>query len=288
MSIQLKSKFCSFNQFNAQTFLLTAVTVLLCSAGWSQSYTSRAGDSINPQFYISAGLFYPNMTTSLRVDSKIGIGTEIGLEDDLNLSEDVGVFRIDGLIRLTENSQLRATYTRIHRDRNLRLEEDIKFGDRVLEEGSNVGYNFDVDYIGATYRYNFFNQENWSAGLSAGLRGIFISTQFDGQLNALQFTEKATFTAPAILFGAHGSAYLTPRLLARYSLEMLYLTISDISINIVESNAAVEYYIFKNVGIGLAYSTNNYRLTNLPLWGDSDGKVNFEFSGFNLYFSARF
>jgi len=185
---------------------------------------------LTPSF--SAGMFYPNMNTSLRIDTAIGIGTEIGLEDDLNLSEDLGVFRIDGLVRLTENSQLLATYTVINRERSLVLQEDIVFGERVLEAGSGVKYNFDVDYIGATYRYSFFNQKNWNAGLSVGLRGVLIKTKFEGQLNTNQFVDQITLNAPAILFGVHGSAYITPRLLARYSLEVFYLKISDISINV--------------------------------------------------------
>ena len=204
-----------------KTIFLLLITLLICDIGWSQSYTSREGDSINPKFYVWAGLFYPNMNTSLRVDSALGLGTDIGLENDLNLKEDLGVFRIDGLLQLTENSQLAVAYTAILRDRRFTLEKDIEFGDKTIEAGSNVGYEFNVDYVGATYRYNFFNEQNWNAGLSVGLRGVFIDTAFDGRINDMNYREEATFNAPAILFGVHGSAYLTPRLLARYSLEVL-------------------------------------------------------------------
>ncbi|MFT4850749.1 MAG: hypothetical protein ACI83B_003309 [Sediminicola sp.] len=271
-----------------KTIFLLLITFLICDIGWSQSYTSREGDSINSKFYVWAGVFYPNMNTSLRVDSAIGIGTEIGLENDLNLEEDLGVFRIDGLVQLTENSQLALTYTAMKRNRRFTLEKDIEFGDTSFEAGSNAGYEFNVDYVGATYRYNFFNERNWSAGLSGGLRGVIINTSLEGQLNDTNFKETAKFTAPAILFGVHGSAYLTPRLLARYSLEAFYLKIDDIKINIVEANASVHYFIFKNVGLGLAYSTNNYRVQNVPLWGDSEGKIDFNFGGLNMYLTSRF
>jgi hypothetical protein len=168
------------------------------------------------------------------------------------------------------------------------LDKNITFGDTVFELYSNVGYEFNVDFVGATYRYNFFNQKNWNAGLSAGLRGVLISTSIDGGLNDMNFREEANFNAPAVLFGVHGSAYLTSRLLARYSLEVFYLKINDIKLNILESNASVHYFIFKNIGLGLAYSTNNYRLTNVPLWGDSEGKINFNFGGLNMYLTSRF
>lgn len=262
--------------------------MLMSQHGWSQSYVSREGDTINPRFYVWAGLYYPNMNTALRIDTQIGLGTEIGLEEDLELSEFLGVFRMDAMMRLTENSQLLGTYTGIKRSRRLTLNRDIQIGSREIDSGSNVRYNFDVDYIGATYRYNFFNEPNWSAGISGGLRGIIINTSISGQVNNDSFKESFRFTAPAVLVGIHGSAYLTPRLLARYGLELFYLKINDIQVNIVESNASVHYFIFKNVGLGLAYSTNNYRLTNLPLWGETEGKINFQFNGFHLSLTSRF
>ena len=131
-----------------KTVFLLLITFLICDIGWSQSYTDREGDSINPKFYVWAGLFYPNMNTSLRVDSALGIGTEIGLENDLDLQEELGVFRLDGLVQLTENSQLAVTYTSMNREKRFTLQKNIEFGKTLFQEGSNVGYNFNVDYIG--------------------------------------------------------------------------------------------------------------------------------------------
>jgi len=131
------------------------VLLFLTTVLTAQSYTSREGDSINPRFYVSAGFYYPNMNTSLRVDSKLGLGTEIDLEDDLRLPEDLGVFRIDGLVQLTKNSQLAVAYTGIKRKQGVFLERDIKFKDTVFQANSGVEFKFNVDYVGATYRYNF-------------------------------------------------------------------------------------------------------------------------------------
>ena len=276
-------------KFDSKKFIFLLLTVLfIYDIGWSQSYSSREGDSINPRYYLWSGLYYPSLNTSLRVDTKTGIGTEIGLENDLKLSEELGVFRFDGMVRLTENSQLSLVYTGLKRSKSAVLEKDIKFGDTIFEANLRTRYKFNVDYFGATYRYNFFNERNWNAGLSGGARVVYINTSIRGELNGMERGKEVSYTAPAVLLGVHGSAYLTPRLLARYSLEMFYLKIDDIRINIIESNASVHYFIFKNIGLGIAYSTNNYRLTNLPLWGDSEGKVNFEFGGLNMFITSRF
>ena len=267
--------------------LLLLVFTTFTADLFSQSYRSREGDSINPRFFAKAGFYYPNLTTSLRVDGR-RLGTEIGLEDDLGLTEDLGVFRADVLYRLSENSSIVATYTKINRDRSVLLEEDVEFDDVVFEEGSGVLFNFDVDYVAATYRYSFFNELNWNAGASAGLRGVFINTGLEARLNNLSKSVNSSFVAPALLLGVHGSAYLTPRLLAQYSLEFFWLEIEGIKINILESNAAVTWFFTKTVGVGLAYSTNNYRVQDIPFSDKFTGKINFYFGGLNAFLAARF
>lgn len=254
----------------------------------AQSYESREGDSINPRFYLNSGFFFPNIDTGLRIDSSLGIGTEINLEDDLKLDENIEVFKFGALVRVSPRSQLLAGFTAIDRSQSLSLEEDIEVGDTIFYAGSNAKIKFDVNYFALTWRYSFFNEKNWNAGLSFGARVMDINTSFNALLNDDSYFVEEGIIAPAVLFGVHGSAYLTPRLLARYSLEYLYLDIKGIDITVLESAATVSYFIFKNVGLGLGYSTNNYRLKNIPLSDDFDGKVIFGFGGFNLFLTARF
>lgn len=269
-------------------FLLFLILLFASSSDvQSQSYADRQGDSINPRFYFKAGYYNPNLSTTLRIDGR-RLGTEIGLEDDLGLSEDLAVFRADAFIRLGRNSDLVIIYTKINRDRELTLKEDIEFEDVIFEEGSGVKFNFDVDYFAASYRYSFFNNLNWKAGASAGLRGVFINTGFEARLNDAFTSSKADFVAPALLLGFHGSAYLTPRLLARYALEFFWLEIEGVKINILESNASVTWFFSKNVGIGLAHSTNNYRVEEIPFGSDFKGRVRFNFGGINAFLAARF
>lgn len=281
----------STNHLNKYLFLCFAVCFYLCSTGniLAQSYTTVEGDSINPRAYITAGYYFPKINTSLRIDNVLGIGTEIGLED-LGLEEDKSVFKVDGVIRVSPKSQLAITYTTINRNSKATLEKDIKVGDTTFLEGSGIGIKFNVDYFALTWRYSFFNQKNWNAGLSLGARAVSINTGFKALLNTdsdnFTYEESTSLTAPAILFGVHGSAYLTPKLLARYSLEYFYLSVSGIDINVIESNFSVQYFFFKKFGLGLAYSTNDYQVNDIPI-GDFNGKVDFNFGGMNLFLTAR-
>ncbi|MCO4822628.1 MAG: hypothetical protein KC469_11205 [Flavobacteriaceae bacterium] len=282
----------AINNLKKQLLLSIAVGLFLCSTSniIAQSYTTVEGDSINPRAYVTMGYYFPRINTSLRVDTALGIGTEIGLED-LGLDEEKSVFKLDGAIRISPKSQLALTYTSINRNSKALLEKDIKVGDTTFLEGSGVGLKFNIDYFAATWRYSFFNQKNWNAGLSVGARAVSIKTGFKALVNTdsdqFIYEKSPSFIAPAILFGVHGSAYLTPKLLARYSLEYFYLSIDGIDINVIESNFSVQYFIFKQFGLGLAYSTNDYQVNDIPL-GDFNGKVDFNFGGMNLFLSARF
>lgn len=268
--------------------LLLSLFLLVTFSNYSQSYESREGDSINPRIYINTGVYFPNVNTRLRVDGSV-IGGDISLEDDLKLSEDVSVFRTDAIVRLTDKSTIVGSFTSINRENQLILEEDLVFEDIVFEAGSGIEFNFDINYIAATYRYNFFNELNWNAGLSAGLRAVFIDIGADGRINDAEGNlYKESFVAPAILFGAHGSAYLTPRLLARYSLEAFWLQISGTKISVLESNFSLSWFFTKPVGIGISYATNDYRVEDIPLSDDFKGRVEFNFGGLNLFLTARF
>mgnify|MGYP006287559411 FL=1 len=252
-----------------------------------QSYLNKQDELIRPRLYLTAGFYFPNVTTSLRLDSRSGIGTEIDLEDDLKLAENLSVFKAGGIIDLGGRSQLSLGFTNLNRRKRLELDEDIEFGDTVFYAQAFADLRFDVTYLAATYRYSFFEHPNWNAGLSLGLRGVQFKTSLEAGFGSNEYDESWTSWAPAALVGLHGSGYLTPRLLGRYSLEVLYLNLYDINFNIIENEASLQYFITESLGLGMAYSTNAYRIRQIPVGDDYTGKIIFAFGGFNLFLSAR-
>ncbi len=261
--------------------------ILISNLAFSQSYINEEQDSLSPKLYLSMGYYFPSMTTRVRFDSDIGLGTEINFEDDLKLEQSLNVFRIDGLLLLSKRSQLNLTFTRMARSNSLTLEKDIEFNDTIFYAGASANIKFDVNYFGATWRYSFFSERNWNAGLSFGLRAVRFNMGMSASLNNRSYAESEKFIAPAILLGVHGAGYMRPRLLARYSLEYFYLDVSDIKINVLETNVSLQYFIFKQVGLGIAYSSNAYQIRNLPLSDKFTGRVIFGFGGFNLFLTAR-
>jgi hypothetical protein len=267
--------------------VLVALTLLISGNAFSQSYVDLEGELQEPRVYFSAGAFFPEMVTSLRVDSDFGIGTEINLEELFDLESRINVFRAGGLVRIGKRSHIDASFTNMKRSNLISLAADFDFGDTVFYAGAFADLKFDVLYLAATYRYSIFEKPNWNAGVSAGLRYVRFNTSINAQLNTEAYSSTAAVGAPAILLGLHGSAYLTPRLLGRYSMETFYLSVQDVNIRVLETSVSLQYYITKNIGLGAGYASSNYQVRQIPFDDSFKGKVTFAFEGVTLFASFR-
>lgn len=267
-------------------FLCFFLALFFSGPTFCQKTLTEDSTLFSPRIYVSAGAYFPTVNTRLRLDGDV-LGTDISLEDDLKLLEDMSVFKVDGLIRVSRRSQFQASFTSLLRRNDFRLDESIRVADTVFQAGASLNIFFDTYYSALTWRYSLFDEINWNAGFSVGARYIIFQTGFEAMLNDNIKSAKESIGAPALLIGVHGSGYLTPRLLARYSLEYLQLTVADIGIRILETDFSLEYFIGKHWGIGAAYSTNEYLVKEIP-FSDFDGRVTFNFGGFNLFATARF
>jgi hypothetical protein len=283
-----KSRLILFLAMRKIQFLLLFLAALFVQSVYAQRYISPQGDTVDPRFQLSLGGYFPEMTTSMRIDTKIGIGTELSLEDLFNLEKEMSVFRIAGNFDISRRSTLQGSYVGINRDNTVTLERDITIGDTTYNAGAQMEINFDVNYYALTYQYNLFEKVNWKAGFSAGLRFAEFKTAFRAQFNNQSASTTTQVGAPALLIGVHGSAYLAPRLLGTYSMEYFQLTVSDIKIKVLETNVALQYFITKNIGLGGGYASSSYQVNDIPISDNLDGRVDFIFEGFHLFGSVKF
>lgn len=254
----------------------------------AQTFVDKDSTVHHPRFYLTTGVYFPNIITTLRLDSDVGLGTVIGLEDDFKLDSELSVFRIDGMMQVKKRSQFLLGFTSLVRSRGFKIDEEVVFLEDTFAVNANAKIAFDTYYYAFTWRYSFFKGPKYNAGLSLGARWVQFKTSLDAGLNGETWSQSASFGAPALLVGAHASGYLTPRFLARYSLEYFQVSIAGFKAIVLENRATLEYFIHKNVGIGGAYSTNVYTIQDLEISSNVKGRVNFAFGGFNLFLAARF
>lgn len=257
-----------------------------------RTYSQTAKDSVfrASRFYLYAGGFAPNVTTSIRFDSKTAhLGTILSLEENLNFDEQPKLFRIDGTAKLSKRSTIAATFLSIHRNKTFTIDKDIRFKDTTFEVGANASMYFNTNYWALSYRYSIFAKPNWSAGLSIGARILTVKTGISANSVRLgNYSSASELVVPAALFGLHGSAYLTPRFQFRYTWEYLKLNVQGIDVYVFDNNLALEYYFLKNVGIGASYSNVAFLVRDLPFSNEFSGEIKYSWYGFSLFVAARF
>lgn len=239
------------------------------------------------RYYINVATFFPNSETNIRVDGNF-FGTYINAENDLKLKGKGITFRAEAFAQLSPRSSLALTYFSIFRNGGGTLDRDITYNDSTFHIGAHYNTYFNIRFMGASYRYSIFYNKTWSLGLTAGLRVLNVDAGLSVQANNYAYSGSFSTYIPVALFGIHGSAYITPKFLARYSFEYFGLTIADIGGRVIDNRLMLEYYIVKNFCLGGSFTNIRYGVTNFPISSNFDGNINYNITGFSLYAGVRF
>ena len=147
---------------------------------------------------------------------------------------------------------------------------------------------FNTQYFAFSWRYLIFNKPSWNAGFTIGARWLKIGTGIKLESNFADYSRETSVGVPTILFGIHGAGYLTPKLLARYTFEYFQLNVNGIVASVEDNRFSLEYYLFRQFGLGFAFSNTAYKVTEVPFNKKFSGDIKFSFSGFSVFVASRF
>ncbi|MGN6645047.1 MAG: hypothetical protein ACTHJT_00845 [Cytophaga sp.] len=240
------------------------------------------------RYYIYGGTFFPVSETTLRIDGKF-VGTSINVENDFKLKGKGVSFRTEALAQLSPRSAVSLTYFSVFRHGESVLDRDFTYGDSTLNAGARLSSYFNIRFMGATYRYSVFYDKNWNVGFTTGIRvlNLDVGATLDRN-NGSVYSNSLSVFIPVLLIGIHGSAYITPRLLGRYSFEYFGLTVQGINGKVIDNRLTLEYYLLKNFSLGCSFTNIKYMVTDFPVNSRFDGDVGYSVTGFALYLGARF
>ncbi len=239
------------------------------------------------KFSISLGGFIAEIDTEVRLDSKtLGLGTVLDVETLFNLDDDVRVFRSDGHYRFSRNGRHRVdfTYYDLSRDATSTLSQDITVGDQTFNIGDTVKTKFGLEFFKAAYAYSFLMNDTFDISASAGL----FMTKFELELEtaAAGIEEFEEFLIPLPVIGLRANFALTPKLILKESLDLFYLKYESFKGHLLDINLALEYRIWKHIGLGLGYEATRIEIEaedddDEPL--DLAGKLDFRYNGVVFY-----
>ena len=274
------------------------VLLLLAGAGPARAQGSQdwvAGKGMDERFRLNLGGFFQRFETTVRVDSeKFGQGTEVNLEDDLGLSSNQANLRADGYWRFGRHGRIEFAYTGWNRQADHVIDRDITIGDTTYHAGASLDSRLRVNLVELYYSYSFWNTPKFEAGLQLGLSGAFSKTQFEGtgtisggggSTGGSFSTEDRSLVAPIPAIGIGARWTIVPKLLVSGRFRGLGATIDNVKASSTQGRVALDYYPWKNVGLGAAY---DYMDIKIEKQSSPSVELDYKFSGPLAYLSLVF
>lgn len=272
-------------------WFLTGVLLLLVTVQplMADEYTN---DSPWKKLSFDAGVFLTSTNTSLRFGS--GVGVSVDLEEALGMDTTNSVYRLGGYWRFTKNRRHRLdlSWFSLHRTGDKKILDQIVIEppgggeDIVLNPGTEVKSEFDLDIYQINYSYSFIQDERLDICAQVGLyiMPISFSLSASGLVNT---AGDQNFTAPLPLIGLRLDLLIAPKWYLRNGFQAFYVEYGAYTGSIVEVRSAIEYNPWKHVGFGFGFDAFRVRAQadgDEAIPGmDLRGNVEFEYLGLMLY-----
>ena len=177
------------------------------------------------------------------------------------------------------------------------LNKDISYKDITIGADAFVDSKTTIDIYDIEYSYNIISTDTHKLGLAAGIHWI----AWDFEVNAYgaitdvnnnttiadgSYQSQDKFDAPLPLIGINYSYQLGNHWQFSVDAKALALSMGDHSGQMLLANAAAEYFITRNWGLGLSVG-----MFDIEIETDTSkyvGEVSWKYSGLNAYLIARF
>jgi hypothetical protein len=268
--------------------------ITLATPAAAQSYADIKG--MDERFSLNLGGFFQDFTTTLRLDSAtLGNGTTIDFEGDLGADSHKTSFRADGYWRFGRHGRFDFGFLSFSRSNSKSISRDIQFGDHVYHAGATLSTEMRVTEVDMYYAYSFLNTGEAEVGAKIGISAMFHSASIEGTGNITGpngstsggfAADDKSFVAPIPAVGIYVRYTLLPGLLIGGQVRGLpTVTISGYSGSMVDAGGYMEWYPWKNFGIG-----GGYQYTKITAGRESSPSVelDYTYSGVIAYASVKF
>ena len=278
--------------------LMILLFIFCCSfASVSQTKSSKIRkdslaeiNKVWPRVHADIGAFYANYNTGIAVGSEqLGIGLNLDIEQALGLDVNRWSFRGDAQFRLgkTRKNSLFVGYFGVNRIASKKLKVDLEIGEHTFPLGTTITSRYDITILRLKYDYAFYQDPRVSIGVSIGafvmpVRFAVVADTIEGQ--------STNFTAPFPVVGIRSDFRISNKLSLRQSAELLFLPLENFSGSVLDLTFCVDYFPFKNFGIGIGVNSYHFeftaRDTSYPLF-DFFGTLTFGYTGALAFLSFK-
>ena len=282
--------------------LISSLAAFLLALSGTSIAEGTEPDSINWDytFQLRAGVFFPDLDSSIRIDSSLGsIGDGLDFERDLGMSESKSTFYGGASWQFAPKHILEWEFFDLGRDGVVTAEGSWDIGDTTVLANGQIASTFNVRINRLTYRYRIFEDATKNLVLMAGVHATRAeaSLALSGDLivdgepvfvlpdRPVTELEKSVFPLPH--FGVGMNYALTPRLIGTAMVKAFAMEIGDTYGSLVEANLGVQYQVNEKFGIG-----GGFKWFFLDVVEDEgefvDVKMEFDFFGPAIYVTYTF
>jgi hypothetical protein len=254
------------------------------------SMPSYAQDDYPDTLGFTAGSYYVlrSSTTVAYSPGDIPVSAGINLNRDLGLEQSDSSFRVDGYYRFNPKHRIDAAWYRVERTGSHTTSQDFSWNGQEYSAGWTVDSVSGNETFKVNYLYSFYHSPKVELAVGGGLHVTTINSAINVSSfgtnipsDPLNFrVERELKTAAPLPVISLLLAYdISARWKVLWTHDVLFLEIDGISGDFSDSNLAVEFRAFKNVGFGLGYNR-----VGLNVEGEDDGD---QYSAVVRYDAAR-
>lgn len=233
-----------------------------------------------PKFKLNLGAFHAYSKASILVQ-KGDMGTLIDPREDLNFEDSKIIPKVEFSYEPSERHEVSFLFWIAKRKAENTLKKDVYFNGILFPSATGLESKLTITNYSLTYRYSIFKKEHWKAGVTLGAKLINFQTKLIKDF----FTSSNTSLAPGPMVGIHGTYFVGKSFSFKGTIEYFDIKINDWHYKSGDLKGGIEFYPFKNWGIGADYHYMNifFRRSN----ESSKRNFDYKFNAFSLYLSFR-
>jgi len=222
------------------------------------------------RFKISLGGMAARLDTSLLLKPQTGpAALYLDLEDDVGLDSVNKDFRLSGFYRVGDRHRIFFSHFQFQREADRTIDKVIEIGDNTFEIDALLTTGTKTSFTELAYMYSLIQDGKFELAGLAGFHWFQYEAKFAGENSGNEFVdETASLRGPLPVFGLDVSYAVTTRLNLFWRTELFAVKIDKYSGSMSNNYLAIEYYLWRNMGIGLAYTD-----INLDVKVDDDAKI---------------
>ena len=232
---------------------------------------AQAKEASEDKFKISLGGYTLSRYESeiSMTDRDLGAGVSISPADTLGLETEQTVFRLAGHYRFNSQHAVDFAWYSIKSDGTKQIEEEIDWVDDngnpiTIPVGARVDTQMDYDIYKLSYLWSFYHSDKVELAAGAGLHTTRIALGIKAETTVSEIDAKdvaLTVPLPVLSFGLNYQ--VTDKFSWFLKSEAFSIEFENWSGSYNDNTIAAEYRIFKNVGLGLGWGSNSFKVNRV-------------------------